>query len=79
MTCYSKIEALFILYPKKRSQYPFMLGLRKDTVVVAYAFHPNTQETETSGSLRVQGQPGLQRVPGKSCLEYYTQYLYFLK
>jgi hypothetical protein len=56
-----------------------MLGLRKDTVVVAYAFHPNTQETETSGSLRVQGQPGLQRVPGKSCLEYYTQYLYFLK
>ena len=35
--------------------------------MVALAFNPSTQETEASGSLWVQGQPGLQKlVPGKA-------------
>ena len=35
--------------------------------MVAQAFNPNTQETETGGSLWVQGQSSLQeRVPGQA-------------
>ena len=34
-------------------------------VGAAHAFNPSTQEAEAGGSLRVQSQFGLQRVPGQ--------------